>query len=87
MLRLEGFGVDFLSIWGPKLDPGGGPRAHFWSLFSVLELSWEEDGPRVPQGRFLGRFWYDFGRFFNAFLVLLPLHRGTVAEIARRAAG
>ena len=23
MLRFEGFGVDFWSIWGPKLEPGG----------------------------------------------------------------
>ena len=60
MLRLEGFGINFASILGPNLDPGGGPRRPFWTFLALLELSWGEDGPRMPQERFQDRFWSIF---------------------------
>ena len=49
------------------MDPGGGPRRPFWTFFALLELSWGEDGPRMPQERFQDPFWTDFGRFFKDF--------------------
>ena len=67
MLRLEGFRVDFAWIWGPNLDPGRVREGRFARCFTILELSWGEDGPRMPQERFQDRFWTDLGRFFKDF--------------------
>ena len=62
--RLRGrFCIDF----GTQLGSWGGPRRPFWTFFALLELSWGEDGPRMPQERFQDRFWTDFGRFLVDF--------------------
>ena len=77
VLRLEGFGVDFASILGPNLDPGGGVRERRFGRFL---RSWGGLGGKMAAGcpksaskTDFGPILVDFWSIFDEFLMLLPL--------------
>ena len=76
VLRLEGFGVDFASILGPNLDPGGVRERRFGRFLQ----SWGGLGgkmaarcPKSASKTDFGPILIDFWLIFDEFLMLLPL--------------
>ena len=61
------FGIDFASILGPNLDPGGGSAKAVLGIFSalgaVLGGRWPQDAPRALPRPILDRFWLIFNLF------------------------